>query len=192
MITCCRVEPLYVALTRATERLHIIHDINRKKLPFIRMDLSELDKKEKPYCQVLNRNKCILNRIGDNFKKRKTLEYSVTQITRYISQKNETELIPILDILYTKKSEEKGIVPVSNEIFVNNLTENVSELNGEAIPALWEYIKTGNNSLLGKYRKELVRRQEKNVNNVFTRSLNRLKLDCNEISDFLLLSNSVQ
>jgi len=181
------VEPLYVALTRATERLHIIHDINRKKLPFIRMDLSELYKKS--YCQVLNRNKCILNRIGDDFKKEKTLEYSVTQITRYISQKNETELIPILDILYTKISEEKGIVPVSNEIFVKSLTENVSDLNGEAIPALWEYIKTGNNSLLDKYRRELVRRQEKNVNNVFTRSLKRLKLECNEISDFLLLSN---
>lgn len=181
------VEPLYVALTRATERLHIIHDINRKKPPFIRIDLSELITKS--YCQVVNRTGVILNRIGDDFKKEKTLEYSVTQITRYISQKNETELIPILDILYTKKSEWKGIVPVSNEIFVKNLTENVSDLNGESIPALWEYIKTGNNSLLDKYRRELSLLKMDNRDNVLTRSLKYLKSECSEINDFLLLSN---
>ena len=181
------VEPLYVALTRATERLHIIHDINRKKLPFIRIDLSELITKS--YCQVVNRTGVILNRIGDDFKKEKTLEYSVTQITRYISQKNETELIPILDILYTKKSEWKGIVPVSNEIFVKNLTENVSDLNGESIPAMWEYIKTGNNSLLDKYRRELSLLKMDNRDNVLTRSLKYLKSECSEINDFLLLSN---
>ena len=181
------VEPLYVALTRGTERLIIVHDVNRKKLPFIKLKLSELNKKS--YCDIDNPFQHSLDNIGKIYDKKKNTKYSVTQITRYISQDTELKLIPLMDKLFTKISQSNGNIPIKNSVIFNDLVENVSHLNGDAIPALWEKSKTGNISLFNRIKSELKFRKFENNNTHLNRSLKKLKDECIKPEDFLLLSN---
>ena len=138
-------EPLYVALTRGTYKLVIVHQASNKILPFFKMPLSELSRKS--YCDFKDfTGKKNIDAMGTRKKSDKRdaeREMPVTRLTRYLSQAIELQLIPIINSLFKLVTPEKGKIPIRNDIINGHTKESVADLNGIAIPAIYEFTKTG-------------------------------------------------
>ena len=144
-------EDYYVAMSRSTEELIVIHDISMKKLPFLKNTINNL--RHKDYCEL-----CF---VPPRYKTKldlKTLEHdkgiipnkdvkhstSVTELTQYIREDVLEDLSNICDELFIQKQ-------ISNKKKLKNnidgrkkkLTEQVSDITGIVIPSIWEYDKTG-------------------------------------------------
>jgi len=131
---------LYVACTRASEILIIFEDEDSELLPFLKCGHKEMissglvdffgnskieEKKEKKEVVVLN----------------EMHETSVTELTKYIDEEKSNTLIPIINQLYVTKKEarSKYTVDIPSSLKMDNgLTEDVSNLNGLVIPAMYQ------------------------------------------------------
>lgn len=119
----------YVASTRAQEKLYIIHHNTNDYLPFL--DTNTLNN----YCEIdgvpkIRRKKKELKKI--NYTK------SVTGITTNLSQRVMNKLLEFVD---TEIVSEKDSVIVLPHMYKNNklnTSEDITTLNGSAIPAYFE------------------------------------------------------
>jgi len=126
---------LYVATTRAKERLFLFHNYTNDYLPFINI------KKINEYCVVRgflsmsndSRNNCIF-------------DVQVTDITRHLTQNIIDEAMEYLQITTIRPKSKKILVP--NKIQTENGYESISEINGIAIPSYFEYEKYKKMSIL--------------------------------------------
>lgn len=132
---CCN--ELYMACTRGLERLTVIHSHDKHPLPFICVD--KLDE----YSEI----------IGECRKKRGIDEYtardmSVTDFVRHMPSDVEDHCMKYLDIIQIK--------PIGQDLNISHKVrgkkwgtmEDVSNINGIAIPAYCEYIFTQNISIM--------------------------------------------
>jgi hypothetical protein len=129
---------LYVAVTRASKALIVVHHPPEKpgpsSLPFLRTSISEMYRKEyihvviAPYskpdnrCRPQNLSKC-----------------SVTDLTRFIKEEALLPLQQWVDVLFKPFSpiQRKTAIP-STVTTEYGLVECVSDLNGIAIPNMWQ------------------------------------------------------
>jgi hypothetical protein len=134
---------LYVAITRASEILIVLEGERDEPLSFLQKNHIFLqscpniefcgkipDKKKKP---------------NDKQPKKQLLDEThtthVTEITRFIGEENITRLIPLVTKIFKVKCEamSKYTVDIPSNVKMNNgLTEDVSDLNGLVIPAMYE------------------------------------------------------
>lgn len=144
---------LYVATTRASEELILIHNYKNNYIPFL--DVKDLD----VYCDVIKYKEITYN--DDTYtinKKRK--EISVTNLLRNLPETIISEALKYVDIKQTSYSEELISIPVKTK--QDKLIENVSEINGTAIPLYfqWKYYKKFDleisNKQLQSINKELI------------------------------------
>ena len=126
---------LYVATTRALERMILFHNTLCDYLPFI--DRSKLSKYTdlSGYISAVESN-VILNEIP----------ISVTEIVKYLPQDVIDACIEYLEIVPIKNPGKK--IPVPHKIKNNNLNEAISDINGIAIPSLFEYKNYGRMEIL--------------------------------------------
>lgn len=183
------VEPIYVALTRATEKLILIHHYNEQQLPFIKIKLSDLGKKE--YCNLKNYTNCDIDNIPDYPNKNRGKDFTVTQITRYLNQTIELKLIPLLNKVFTQTQSALENIPIKNDIINDTVIENVSDLNGVAIPAMWEYKIHNKISLFGRYKDEIKYRAKNkcHVSKLLRKALDKIENPCSTTEEFLMLAN---
>ena len=125
---------LYVACTRGLERLTVIHSSNEKYLPFIDISrISEFAEVHGKYTPHDKENKPIK-------------DIQVTDLMRHLPCEVMDECMKYFDITHVK--------PVSDKIEINRIishaetAEEVSEINGVAIPAYFEYQKTNKMTIL--------------------------------------------
>lgn len=120
---------LYVALTRAKEKLVLLHNSGNKFMQFI--DIDNLCKT----CTVLKYKRCELQEPRESYDK------SVTQLIRSLSM---YQYDYIFNLVKHKTVREKNnvMVPINNKIksLVESSYEDVSDINGLAIPAYYEYV----------------------------------------------------
>jgi len=130
---------LYVAVTRASELLILVHHYANDFLPFLKSDILE------DWADVLvyrNIKYSDPNKAKINDKKN---DISVTDITKKIKS-NILDLVKSnLKIKQLKKATVQIVIPTIIEQ-QNGLYENVSEITGTVIPAYFEYLRT--NSLI--------------------------------------------
>jgi len=126
---------MFVALTRSKKYLTLIHDKKNDYLKFVnRYTLS---------------NYCNMKGVGVKKPKRITQttrsEFSVSDLTRHVSSKDLYELISLLTIEMINAPEVKIDIPNKVPQYSQNMCiyENVSDINGIAIPAYFEYLTTG-------------------------------------------------
>jgi len=133
-------DALYVALTRASEKMSVIHHHENDYFRFINIDKL---KKETEFIKY------------DNIALSHTIEKKdkpiiVSQLTQHISSNLLTGIINRLDIKIIKNASEIINIPI--KIKEGDLYESVSEITGTAIPSLYEYFKTKNISLLSNLK----------------------------------------
>jgi hypothetical protein len=139
---------LYVAVTRASERLTLIHDAKKNYLPFLAN--TKLTKytnflykqtKEKP----IRRN----NQENND-------TYTVSDLISYLPYSIESMCMNYLTVKIIREPDSKLDIPTV--IKINSDTDNgkmeiyesVSDITGVAIPAQFEYKKLGRSSLFSK------------------------------------------
>lgn len=140
--TECCPNILYVALTRAKERLILIQDEKKNILPFINIDnMNE-------YCNSLKSQN---SKIDNNDIKLKSKNTSVTDFVRFLSQEFMTKILNnyIEEIEINKISR---VINIKNKLeFESNgkkITESVSDINGTMIPMYYEYLTKKNINII--------------------------------------------
>lgn len=133
---------LYVATTRAEEILMLFESDDEAQLDFIKMDHKQLA------CSgmvefVGNYPKDLKEKITPPDDIHKT---SVTELTSYVSEENNEKLMDLLDNVFEIKKEslDKNTTEIPSSIKTQNgKTEDVSDINGLVIPAMFEFKQTG-------------------------------------------------
>ena len=135
-------EPLYVATTRARETLILLHNSREPALPFIQMPPSEFVGKS--YVNVIRYHEAsAVDRppspksaaIDDE----RRHNASPTMLTAYLKESNISLLSAIIDqISHTETAPEYKVEIPSKIMFEGGNFEDVSDINGIAIPAIYE------------------------------------------------------
>jgi hypothetical protein len=142
---------LYVAITRPTEKLILLHDYKKDYLPFLNVDKLKSHTK---YIEVEKMD------VGEqNRKRNKKRTYSVTDLINHIPPSISNKCFSLIKFKIINKKEE--IIKINPIIKVNTLYEDVSDITGIAIPFYYEYEKTRSiTSLIG------LKEYEDNKNNI--------------------------
>ncbi len=132
---------LYVALTRASERLTVIHDSKNGMLPFINSknlksltDFTDDSPKKKTNPSV-----------GNSFKE---LSFTVSELISFIPFNIENECMEYINVKTIQPPENK--LNISGVVKIGDLYESVSDITGISIPAYYEYTVKGSATILKK------------------------------------------
>ena len=163
---------LYVATTRASEQLILIHSKKNNRLPFLDQNV---------FNNVIKNIKLPTINKTKKDEKNKIYSLSVSDLIKSIKTEQILNILKIINIIKIKEEENKIDLPQKI------MNEDVSNINGIAIPAYYEYITTGSSSLYNKIKsihKNILVSEEISIkiNKIFSNSSNL------EISDFLLMS----
>lgn len=140
---------LYVAITRASEILVILENETDSSLPFMKCDQKALMMSQ----MVEYNGKIIVEKnkdVGIDAKNNDLHNTSVVELTKFIDEEKSNLLIPLIDELYVtiSKPSTKYTIEIPSSITTNTGSkEDVSDLNGLVIPAMYEAKISKQNSL---------------------------------------------
>ena len=121
-------DTLYVATTRASEQLTVVHHYENEYLPFLKQHL--LDK----YCNVL---KIRPHRVKQNTKSVKPTCVGVTKLLMHLPSNVISTCLSYLTITVSNPAEERISIPTQVK-YMDGTAEDVSDITGVAIPSLFE------------------------------------------------------
>jgi hypothetical protein len=151
---------LYVAVTRASERLTLIHDSKKNYLPFL--CVNKLSKYTNFQHKQTKENPIKRNIQSNND------TYTVSELVSYLPFSVENLCMNYLDIKVLREPDSKLNVPNIIKLESNmdgnkiDIYESVSDITGVAIPAHFEYKRLGKSSL---FSKNLVERNIRRIEN---------------------------
>ena len=123
-------ELLYVATTRSTELLTLLHDIKYPPLPFLKGGLEEI--RNSPHVNFIDKF-CSFKE--DDNKYNNEYNYSVTDLVKYIKPKYSNIIEILLSKLFTTLNYDDTMINIPSNV---HGTESVSDINGIIIPAMFE------------------------------------------------------
>jgi len=123
---------LYVALTRASDRLILIHDYHNNYLPFIEKGMLGIT------CDVIINKKYI----GGAKPSEVPITIAVRDLIKNISNDSMNYIFNFVKYKTIAKPNKNPIQLQSKIKTKNNLYEDVSDINGLVIPAIYEYNNT--------------------------------------------------
>ena len=137
---------LYVACTRATHGLFLLERADTatdQPLKFLKLNHNEM--KEQPYIDFKGQPRTIFYEKTDE-KKEEIQKHHVTptDLIKFIPESVLEEISPILDKIFVREcSEELDVLDIPTMIPTKNGYEDVSDLNGIAIPAMYyDYVES--------------------------------------------------
>jgi hypothetical protein len=132
---------LYVALTRSSERLTILHDQKNNMVQFLNNNLL------KNFTTFVDQSKTKQReKKGISFKE---INFTVTELVSYLPFSIENLCIKLIDIKRLRKDDYQKL-NIDNIVKIENLYESVSDITGIAIPAYYEYIVNGKTTIVNK------------------------------------------
>lgn len=139
---------LYVALTRATERMSIFHHYQNNYLGFL--NLQSL----RQTCHVeLHKNVGLSHTKGTRMS-----TFKVTDLTRHLSLQTLQKAMEYILVKEICSPQETIHVPTKS--LQGDLFESTSEINGIAIPAFFAYTNTGNLPILPEHLRSNFKRKD--------------------------------
>jgi hypothetical protein len=129
---------LYVALTRASERLVVLHDCSKDYMPF--MDEDTL----KDTCEFIEHRKFV----GGSKPSDAPRTVAVRDLIKNISNDSINYIFNIVKYKQINPPNKHQIQLKSKVLTKNNLHEDVTDINGLTIPSLYEYGNTGKISMM--------------------------------------------
>jgi len=176
---------LYVGVTRAKEHLYLIHDKKEAPLPFLTFD-EEL----KNYTDI--KGKSTFTTSEETSLPSVEHKTCVTELIKYLDDDTLYTLSLLIDQLFLEFRKPFMKVSFTNDIETNSENDNkmyeqVSDLNGLAIPAMWESRHKGHMSTIERNLEKLV--MDDKIDMFLKSKLLNLNLPCKTPSDFLLCAN---
>lgn len=178
---------LYVGVTRASEKLILIQDANSKPLKF----LNHMKLIQNNYLNIIQTDiPQITNHPSINLsvKIKKIKKINVTEMIKFIGSKRLDVIIELLNnnLINEFRQQNVCMIPIPNKIKIINkkekniMYEDVSELNGLIIPAMYEAKINNSMSSIENY-----------VQNNLIKSKHKYKINipCKTIKDFLKIGN---
>ena len=171
---------LYVALTRASYKLILIQDCKKNMLPFINLKYSDI-------------SKYVNFKQTDNINIQKTLipdekiyNYSVTDLVKFISPTIMDFIVKNCNNLFSCVRKELEYVTIISKIKNKNIYEDVSDLNGIIIPAMYEKKYFNEYSFIEISILENINSPQFNF---IKKYVEKIKIPCVSIHDNLVASN---
>jgi len=184
-------EDYYVAMSRATEELIVIHDISMRKLPFLKNTLENISKKS--YCSVnyippRYKQSLDIRKLEHHtkIKEDKVIKHqtSVTDLTKYIKEDILEDINNICDeIFITKQATNNKKLKTNIDGRKRKLTEQVSDITGVVIPTIWEYNKKNKTKIKEELDKRINKRSGDLIRNY------SYNYPCITIRDYLRMGN---
>lgn len=179
---------LYVGVTRASYKLILIQDFRYKPLEFL--NLNKL--KTNSYLNVINLHKPNINK--NNFTKpnQEIKKLSVSDLVKFISSTTIEYLLELIENLFELVSVPVKQIDIPNKIKIetpNNkiIWEDVSDLNGLVIPALYESKINKKKSTIELYIEEKI--QNKEVSTDLMKYSGKIHIPAKNITDYLKIGN---
>lgn len=185
IITCPNI--LYVGVTRAIHKLILIQDARYKPLRFL--NLNKL--KSNSYIKIITLDK--QNIIKTDISKNQDIKkISVTDLVKFISSVTIENLIKLIDTnLFEELSKPIKQIEIPNKIKIESgntvLWEDVSDLNGLVIPAIYESELKNTTSTIENYVFEKI--QDFEIYNNLKKYSGKINIPAKSINDFLKIGN---
>lgn len=135
---------LYVACTRATKQLFILEkgEENPTDRPLSFLNLTHNEMKQKPYMQFKGQARTIFYDPGPNDEIAEIVTHHVTptDLIKFLPESVLEEVSPLLDKIFIKETNELDDELIDIPIIIQTKSgyyEDVSDLNGIAIPAMY-------------------------------------------------------
>ena len=180
---------LYVAATRAKERLILVGSSNADFLPFLNMHHEKKHLSENVN-MFESKNLLTGNSYPTTFKNGVVKKTNPTELVKFLQQDVINILDPLVQKLFVgrKEGEETGGVAIPSKIKTGrSQSEDVSDINGIVIPIMWE--KTSSTTL-HKYLVEYIANNKPKA--ILRRAISNVKFPCETTSEYLHLCNVYQ
>ena len=161
---------LYVALTRSSEKMTIIHHYTNNFLPFLNKEIL------KDYC-LFEENKKLRADKSDNDSNssdQRQITVAATELTRHLPSDVIDEAMKYIQVSVINGKEQYIDIPLKTK--QGNFYENVSEITGTAIPAYCELHAKGSCKIL-----DVIKRKCLNISNVNAAGMNIKQYDIESI-----------
>ena len=130
-------ETLYVAATRAKERLIVLQDSRQSPLPFLQKNLFEMSML--PYVDVQRTAKSLLDVTSKPMPSIPQHNTTPTELVKFLKEPHIPQLQYIMKQIYTVEQEAEYSVDIPmKQQFEGGNYEDVSDINGLVIPAMYE------------------------------------------------------
>ena len=131
-------ETLYVATTRAKERLILLHHYQNAPLPFLRKSLPEIA--ALPYIEYLESKSHMTKSPSDTFEKEGPIHrVTPSELVKFLKESNIALLTTIMKQIFTVEQAAFYEIKVPSKMeFEGGNYEDISDINGIAIPAMYE------------------------------------------------------
>lgn len=186
---------LYVAATRAKERLICVSEVKVKALPFISTKMIGTQEFKKNVSYV---NDGFLLKTKSNEKTRSNeRRTSVIDLVKYLKPESIEYLTPLVnDIFDIEMPPSEVPINIASKIRMGgvDMFEDVSHLNGMAIPAMWEtrIVAAANNDAGGISTVSTMHNlvvHQKQQTSFIQKAIKKIKNPCVEAADFLYVAN---
>lgn len=184
---------LYVAATRASEILIIIENEKYDPLPFLKRPAYQI--KKYSFVNYVAEQEKKKDKNKKNKKEKTAISHNTTvkELTMYLSEVTINEITPMLDNLFKLiyKPKDKTSVQIPLTIKTNkDLIEDVSDLNGIVIPAIYERKINNDKSSLEKILEQFSELNSKFSEEIISNKMNDLdKYEKDDIGQYLLMGN---
>ena len=175
---------LYVAVTRAKERLIVVGNSYMDYLPFLNMSCTGLES----FVTIYGKRK--FEKPTKSLFQNKEKTTTPTEIIKFLKQDTIRVLTPLVEYLFDSQNTytDSNAIQIQSKIKTQkNQYEDVSDINGIVIPIMWE--KTGGATLYNNLLKYIECDKPKNV---IKKHFDKIKFPCTTVADFLQLCNVYQ
>lgn len=131
-------ETLYVGTTRAKERLILLHHYQNPPLPFLKKSVQEIS--ALPYVEYLESKPYIIKSINETLDKDGPVHrVTPTELVKFLKESNISLLTAIMKQIFTTEQTPFYEIKVPSKMeFDGGNYEDISDINGIAIPAMYE------------------------------------------------------
>ena len=178
---------LYVACTRAKERLILVGSVNDDFPQFLRTGHEDFA----TYVSMHTSKKVKKEMLTPNPNQHRT---SPTELVKFLKQDTIAELTPMVDLLFTKLQDAQKACTITSKIKSSkghNQYEDVCDLNGLAIPTIWQaQMMPDRLTTIHHILKTKSGVGHHEGHKALKSALTHVKYPCESTEDFLLLCNT--
>lgn len=192
---------LYVACTRATKRLYLLErgeeNATDQPLKFLKMNHHEM--KAQNFIEFKGQARTVFYDRPDFSGDTEIITHHITptELIKFIPESVLEEISPILDRIFVKETEDTEILDIPTMIKTKNgYYEDVSDLNGIAIPAMYyDYIQSeweteeNDKNVLYEIIQMTMSNTKKNEYLFLKGIINEIFPEVESVSDYLYLAN---
>lgn len=145
---------LYVAMTRASEHLTLLHNFKDDMLEFLNKDLLRN--------YSIYEGPDIIENTGNVRKDKNLLKITVTDLVKYLPSNVIDTAMGFIEVINMKRNV--NLLPIVSKTKQNDLYENVADITGIAIPIYYELLKKRKSVILDTLvRHKLINREDINI-----------------------------